>query len=515
MVALDDGSVDGSAEFVAAQPAVLELLRRPRREPHEWHDGDNHRRLAEAATRLGADWLLGVDADERLEQGFGARTRALVRRRGGPTAFHVHVRELWDAPDRDARRRGLGRQALGAAVRGAPRRALRLPAAARALGAARPPARRRLPAGRSLSLPSAHDPRRGSRRAPRQVPATGSRAPLPGDRLRVPHRRCGPRARPASGRARLPAAASRHEPARHPSPATTRPARGRSWRSWCCRWARRRSCRRRWRRWSGNGRGRRWWWSIPAGVTPSPGWRATASWSRWSSGASCSRPARRATPESAATRARFVAFLAADNRAEPGLGGGAAGRPPRRRAGGGERDGQPFSPQPRRARRSPLAARAALAGRARRAGARLRRLVRASAARAPRRVPSRSGARRGLRAARAPGAGGAAALGAAGAHREPVSALARGVGRRPLATRRPRRRGQCRARRATASDRDRAQCGGADARLGRALVAGRASRRAALADRFVEPAAVRDARVRRRGAGRRRREVVPPSRAAQ
>jgi hypothetical protein len=100
VVALDDGSTDGSAELVAAQLSVLALLRRERREPHVWHDGENHRLLAEAARRLGADWLLGVDADERLECGFGARARALVTDRGAARAYYVHVRELWDAPDR-------------------------------------------------------------------------------------------------------------------------------------------------------------------------------------------------------------------------------------------------------------------------------------------------------------------------------------------------------------------------------------------------------------------------------
>ena len=100
VVALDDGSSDGSSELLADQPALLTLLRQEPREVHRWDDAANHRRLAQAATALGADWLLGVDADERLERGFGERVRRLVGVRSSARAYHVHVRELWDRPDR-------------------------------------------------------------------------------------------------------------------------------------------------------------------------------------------------------------------------------------------------------------------------------------------------------------------------------------------------------------------------------------------------------------------------------
>jgi hypothetical protein len=102
VVALDDGSIDGSAEFVAQQPSVLELVRLPRRDEADWDDGANHRRVTEAAMRHRPGWLLGVDADERLESGFGERVRALIESQGaaGPGAYYVGVRELWDRPDR-------------------------------------------------------------------------------------------------------------------------------------------------------------------------------------------------------------------------------------------------------------------------------------------------------------------------------------------------------------------------------------------------------------------------------
>jgi hypothetical protein len=101
IVALDDGSIDGSAELMTAHPAVLEVIRLPQRPPEQWDDGVNHRRLVEAALRHQPDWLLGVDADERLETGFGERARTLIGAAGaaGVDAFQVSIRELWDAPD--------------------------------------------------------------------------------------------------------------------------------------------------------------------------------------------------------------------------------------------------------------------------------------------------------------------------------------------------------------------------------------------------------------------------------
>lgn len=102
IVALDDQSVDGSAEFVAAQPNVLDLLTVPPGAQAELEDGRNHRALTEAAWRHGADWLLGLDADERLERDFRRRAEreldtADARR---DPALWVHFRELWDRPDR-------------------------------------------------------------------------------------------------------------------------------------------------------------------------------------------------------------------------------------------------------------------------------------------------------------------------------------------------------------------------------------------------------------------------------
>jgi hypothetical protein len=101
IVALDDQSVDGSAAFVAAQPSVLELLTVPPGAQAELEDGLNHRALTEAAWRHGAGWLLGLDADERLEDDFRRRAELEIRsaEARGADAMWVHFRELWDRPD--------------------------------------------------------------------------------------------------------------------------------------------------------------------------------------------------------------------------------------------------------------------------------------------------------------------------------------------------------------------------------------------------------------------------------
>ena len=102
VVALDDGSGDGSAEFVRAQPLVLELLSIPPGAQAELEDGRNHRALTEAAWAHEPDWLLGIDADERVERSFRARAEREIYRAemAGHDSLWVRFRELWDTPDR-------------------------------------------------------------------------------------------------------------------------------------------------------------------------------------------------------------------------------------------------------------------------------------------------------------------------------------------------------------------------------------------------------------------------------
>lgn len=99
LVALDDGSRDGTGDWLAARPEVLEVLEVPR---GPWDEPRNHRLLVAAGLRHGADWLLVVDADERVEADFRDRAERVIARgsRLGLRAFSVRLRELWDAEDR-------------------------------------------------------------------------------------------------------------------------------------------------------------------------------------------------------------------------------------------------------------------------------------------------------------------------------------------------------------------------------------------------------------------------------
>ena len=68
VIALDDGSSDATAALLEASPQVVALLRKPPRAPGErWDDGANRAALLDAARDFAPDWVLFLDADERVD----------------------------------------------------------------------------------------------------------------------------------------------------------------------------------------------------------------------------------------------------------------------------------------------------------------------------------------------------------------------------------------------------------------------------------------------------------------
>ena len=76
VVALDDGSTDGTWDVLNAHPLVKILLRNPRREDYRgWDDAENRNRLIEATEQLNPEWLISLDADERIDDRDAASLR--------------------------------------------------------------------------------------------------------------------------------------------------------------------------------------------------------------------------------------------------------------------------------------------------------------------------------------------------------------------------------------------------------------------------------------------------------
>ena len=114
VVAFDDGSTDGSREYLEGRPEVLSVLCGPE-ERERWDEVGNYRALVEEALRLGGGWALSLDADERVEREFRARAEQVIARGRvlRLSAYSVSVRELWDAPDRYRADGPWGRKAPG------------------------------------------------------------------------------------------------------------------------------------------------------------------------------------------------------------------------------------------------------------------------------------------------------------------------------------------------------------------------------------------------------------------
>jgi glycosyltransferase involved in cell wall biosynthesis len=99
VVALDDGSTDGTAALLAQDPLVRILLRNPRRETYAgWDDAANRNRLLEAAAPLAPRWVVSLDADERLDAEDAAALRRFLEADALPgCAFGLQHFRMWGA----------------------------------------------------------------------------------------------------------------------------------------------------------------------------------------------------------------------------------------------------------------------------------------------------------------------------------------------------------------------------------------------------------------------------------
>lgn len=92
IVALDDGSTDGTYEILKAHPKMIHLLRNP--PGTGWHEVNCHNALLEVARELDPEWVIIIDTDEILDARFaGARDELLSRKDIG--RYHFQEITLW------------------------------------------------------------------------------------------------------------------------------------------------------------------------------------------------------------------------------------------------------------------------------------------------------------------------------------------------------------------------------------------------------------------------------------
>ena len=98
IVALDDGSTDETRRLLDAEPLVAEVLTNPIRASWDgWDDAANRNRLLAAAGAWRPDWILSLDADERIDAADAAALRQFLETDALPGCAygfgHIPMRE--------------------------------------------------------------------------------------------------------------------------------------------------------------------------------------------------------------------------------------------------------------------------------------------------------------------------------------------------------------------------------------------------------------------------------------
>jgi glycosyltransferase involved in cell wall biosynthesis len=101
IVALDDGSTDDTRNLLARHPLVAKVLTNPVRPDYrEWDDAANRNRLLEAAADLEPEWILSLDADERIDPSDAAALRDFLATDALPgCAYGFHHVPMRGDPD--------------------------------------------------------------------------------------------------------------------------------------------------------------------------------------------------------------------------------------------------------------------------------------------------------------------------------------------------------------------------------------------------------------------------------
>jgi hypothetical protein len=99
IVALDDSSGDTTRGILEREPAIVSILSEDNKAAAHANETRNRYRLVKEARRLGADWLLCGDADERFETRFLKQLRRLVDmpHRSTPQIRCLRLVNLWNS----------------------------------------------------------------------------------------------------------------------------------------------------------------------------------------------------------------------------------------------------------------------------------------------------------------------------------------------------------------------------------------------------------------------------------